>query len=75
MQSGSCTIELGFILSDILNNFERISDHCFNIAVAVIEVKNNVFDSHRYLNEVKYEKEGAFRDRFNSFAKKYVLTP
>ncbi len=73
LQNGHCTIELGFVLSDILNNFQRISDHCSNIAVAVIESRANSFDTHRYLNSVKYEEVGAFRDNFTQYSEKYVL--
>ena len=54
LQQGVCTIEKGFIFSDLLNNYERISDHCSNIAVAVIEVEHDTFDAHRYLQGVKY---------------------
>ena len=53
LQAGECTIELGFILSDILNNYERISDHCSNIAVTVIEMEHHSFKTHQYLNEIK----------------------
>ena len=49
LKKGDCTIEYGFILSDILNNIERVSDHCSNIAVAMIEVSQNSFDTHQYL--------------------------
>ena len=54
LQKGSCTIEGGFILADLLNNYERVSDHCSNIAVAIIEVEHNSFDTHKNLNGVKY---------------------
>lgn len=54
LRSGSCSIECGFVLSDMLTNFERISDHCSNVAVAVIEVEANSFDTHKYLNGVKF---------------------
>lgn len=57
LQKGECTIELGFILSDILTNYERISDHCSNIAVAVIEAQGDSFDSHKYLHDVKENSE------------------
>ncbi|MBO5778704.1 MAG: Na/Pi cotransporter family protein [Clostridia bacterium] len=53
LKNGYCTIELGFVLSDLLTNYERISDHCSNIAVAVIEASKSDFDSHEYLSEVK----------------------
>ena len=53
LKNGYCTIELGFVLSDLLTNYERISDHCSNIAVAVIEGAQDNFDSHEYLSEIK----------------------
>ena len=53
LKNGYCTIELGFVLSDLLTNYERISDHCSNIAVAVIEGAQGSFDSHEYLSEIK----------------------
>lgn len=70
--AGECTIELGFVLSDILNNFERISDHCSNIAVAVIEEHNGNFDAHNYLNEVK-SGSPEFEKIFNEYTAKYTL--
>ena len=72
LQRGECTIELGFILSDLLNNYQRISDHCSNIAVALIEVEHNSFDTHQYLNDVKYGS-AAFAAAFESFSNKYAL--
>ena len=72
VQKGKCTIELGFILSDLLNNYSRISDHCSNVAVTVIEVEHNSFDTHKYLNDVKYGSED-FAESFQTFAKKYAI--
>ncbi len=72
LQRGDCTIELGFILSDLLNNCERISDHCSNIAVAIIEVQHNSFDTHKYLNDVKYGSD-EFAKVFDGFKEKYAL--
>ena len=69
---GECTIEMGFILSDLLNNCERVSDHCSNIAVALIEVEHNSFDTHKYLNDVKYGSAD-FAAAFAAFAGKYAL--
>jgi len=53
LREGKCTIEFGFILSDMLSNFERISDHCSNIAVSVIEINHSSFDTHEYLGGLK----------------------
>lgn len=72
LQRGECSIVLGFILSDLLNNYSRVSDHCSNIAVTVIEVEHNSFDTHQYLNTVKYGSE-AFTEVYNEFADKYSL--
>ena len=72
LQRGACTIEMGFILSDLLSNYERVSDHCSNIAVAIIEVNRNSFDTHQYLNAVKYGDE-AFNQVFDQYAGKYTL--
>ncbi len=72
LQTGECTIELGFILSDLLNNYTRISDHCSNIAVAVIELIHGSFDTHKYLTEVKYG--GAeFGENYKEYKFKYNL--
>lgn len=73
LRSGNCTIELGFILSDLLTSIRRVSDHCSNIAVAVIEGKHGTFDTHKYLGEVKSQTTGNFADKFNMFRDKYSL--
>ncbi len=72
LQSGDCTIEMGFVLSDLLTNCERISDHCSNIAVAVIEAQNDAFDPHNYLNKIKYDNE-EFKEIFEEYNGKYDL--
>lgn len=72
VSNDECTIELGFVLSDILNNFERISDHCSNVAVAVIDAQKGNFDSHSYLNEIK-TGDKAFEQAFAGYKKKYLL--
>ena len=72
LKNGECSIELGFILSDLLGNFERISDHCSNLAVAVIELKHHVFDTHKYLNDIKYD-DPAFKEHFHRFEEKYTI--
>ena len=73
LQKGDCTIELGFVLSDLLNNFERVSDHCSNIAVAMIEVAHSSFDTHKYLRNVKSDSNADFSERFNEYELKYKL--
>ena len=72
LQKGSCTIEGGFILADLLNNYERVSDHCSNIAVAIIEVEHNSFDTHKYLNGVKYGNS-IFNEIYDKYEARYSL--
>ncbi len=73
LQAGNCTIELGFILSDLLTNYERISDHCSNIAAAMIEIADGSFDTHRYLSGVKYGNS-RFDEIFDGYAEKYKIS-
>ena len=72
LQTGQCTIEMGFILSDLLNNYERVSDHCSNIAVTIIELAHNSFDTHKYLNSVKFGNS-KFNSDYEEFSKKYEI--
>lgn len=69
---GECTTEMGFILSDILTNLERVSDHCSNVAVAIIEIAAGSFDVHEYLSGVK-KSEGAYREAYTAYLEKYEL--
>jgi len=74
LQKGECTIKNGFVLSDILNNYERVSDHCSNIAVAIIELEKFSFDTHEYLNQVKSTDDSDFRRMYNEYKEKYVIS-
>ena len=73
LRKGICTIELGFILQDLLTNFERVSDHCSNIAVCLIRIKENSLDTHEYMNELKRLEKSEFMDEFNVYKDKYAL--
>ena len=75
LQSGHCTIEMGFILSDILTNCERVSDHCSNIAVALIETEQNTYQAHEYLNGVKNAGNADFQLAFDHYRACYSLAP
>ncbi len=70
---GTCSIELGFVLGDILTDLERISDHCSNIAGCVIETHMNAMDMHSYLSEVKSGRDAGFNERFRLFSEQYAL--
>jgi phosphate:Na+ symporter len=74
LQQGKCTIELGFILSDIITNYERVSDHCSNLAVYIIELASDAnFNTHAYLSNIKTGKEPEFITDFEYYKSKYVL--
>ena len=71
LQSGECTIQMGFILNDHLSNLERISDHCSNIAISVIQEKTRGFNPHVYAQEVK--QEAGFQDEYTKAQETYRL--
>ena len=72
LQKGECSIEQGFVWSDLLTNLERASDHCSNIAVRIIESAHNRMDTHRYLHELK-EKSETFNSLYKEYAEKYSV--
>lgn len=73
LREGKCTIELGFIHSDLLTNLERVSDHCSNIAVCMIQVKENNMDTHEYMTELKSAEASEFITAFEGYKRKYAL--
>ena len=74
LREGVCTIELGFIFSDIKNNYERVADHCSNIAICMIQMDNEEgFDAHEYLEDLKREDNKEFREKYISYKKLYKL--
>ena len=75
LQAGACTIEYGFVLDDLLTNYERIADHCSNIAVAMIEVAADKFDTHEYLNTVKHGDDVKFERRYEKYRGRYTFPP
>ena len=70
---GKCTIELGFIFSDITTNYERISDHCSNIAVSLIQIHKDNYDTHEYLDTIKIIDKENFKEQYDNYLKKYLL--
>jgi len=75
LQAGACTIEYGFVLDDLLTNYERIADHCSNIAVAMIEVSEDRFDTHEYLNHIKNGESPSFEKRYERYRGRYTFEP
>lgn len=73
LQSGECTIETGFVFSDLVTNYERVADHCSNVAVCLIQVSNDSFDTHEYLNHVKADGENDFEENYEMYKNKYRI--
>ena len=76
LTEGKCTIELGFILSDVSTNFERVSDHCSNIAISLMETRDVQMDAHAYVMALKEEgKKGnaEFSEMVVAYRKMYEL--
>ena len=72
LQTGECTIEMGFVFSDLLTNLERVSDHCSNIAVYLIQENDESFDVHEYVQMLKNSGEG-FDGQVKRYSEKYAL--
>jgi len=73
LQNNECTIELGFIFTDLLTNFERVSDHCSNIAVYTMQLPSDMLDTHKYLNKIKSSSNSSFIEDYDMYEAKYRL--
>ncbi len=73
LQKGTCTLSQGFVFNDLLTNYERVADHCSNIAVAMIELEADSFDTHEYLNSVKAMKSAAYERYYEEYRQRYSL--
>lgn len=73
LRKGKCTIELGFILSDIMTNYERVADHCSNIAVCLIQIRENGFETHEYLEHLKKEDNLVYNREYAAYKAEYVM--
>ena len=73
LQANNCTIELGFIFTDLLTNFERVSDHCSNVAVYTMQLSSDKLDAHKYLNKIKSASNETFMDEFDKYSVKYSI--
>lgn len=71
LRQGTCTIEYGFILNDLLTNYERIADHCSNIAIELLEVSHNTYNIHEYEDSVKTGAD--FERRYERYHERYSL--
>lgn len=73
LQKGECTVQLGFVFSDLLTNMERVSDHCSNIAVYTIQQDSPKLDTHKYLRKIRTSAVGNFLEEYSEYEKKYSL--
>lgn len=73
LKSGRCTLNQGFVFNDLLTNYERVADHCSNIAVAMIELESDSFDTHEYLISLREMRSHSFDKYFAEYSKRYHL--
>ncbi|MBO4883106.1 MAG: Na/Pi cotransporter family protein [Lachnospiraceae bacterium] len=73
LQQGRCSINQGFVFNDLITDYERISDHCSNIAVALIEIYSGSFATHEYLGQVKEEHNDIFDKCYNEYKTRFAL--
>ncbi len=73
LKDEACTIEIGFVFSDLLTDFERVADHCSNIAVCLLSIANDSFDTHEYLNQVKSGGGNDFEKNYKIYKEKYSV--
>ena len=73
MQQGVCTIDAGFVWSDLLTDLERTSDHCSNIAGCVIDMAQNSMNLHESLRNFRNDSED-FQRKYEEYANKYTVT-
>lgn len=73
LQAGECSIQHGFVLADLLTNYERVSDHCSNVALAIIELSNSSYETHEYINRLKNIDDPEFRNLYTEYSNKYAI--
>ena len=73
LRAGACTIEMGFVLSDITTSLERIADHCSNIGVCVTQVREDLYDTHSHLDNLKNTPDERFYHDLEMVRTRYVL--
>ena len=73
LQQGICTIKQGFVFNDIVTNCERVSDHCSNIAVAMIELSGDAFRTHTYVHALQEKETPEFREAYDEYLRRFAL--
>lgn len=73
LRKGKCTIELGLVLSDLAMNYERVADHCSNIAVYMMQLSDTALEEHSFTEQMDAKESAEFEQQEKEFAKKYVI--
>ena len=73
LQAGKCELKMGFAFNDLLNNLERIADHCSNVAIALIEMELKLYDPHEYLKKLRETKDYTYKHCFEEYEAKYDI--
>ena len=73
VQNGLCSLNHGFVFNDIITNYERVADHCSNIAVAMIELDSNSFDTHKYMTDLKKHRSHRFDELYQAYSEKFSI--
>ena len=73
LQRGECTTLLGFVFQDLLTDFERVADHCSNIAICIIQVKHSDYEAHTYINTLMASDDIGFRKNYIEYQTRFSL--
>jgi phosphate:Na+ symporter len=73
LRKGKCTIELGLVLSDLAMNYERVADHCSNIAVYMMQLEDTQLEEHSFTEQLDAEESAEFTKQLNEFEKIYQI--
>lgn len=73
LKAGKCTVENGFIFTDLISNFSRVSDHCSNVAACIVEMQHNSYDTHKYVHSVHHSGDADYTANYEYFSNKYVV--
>ena len=73
LQKGVCSWKQGFVFNDLLTSYERVSDHCSNIALAMIELEMEAFNTHEYMRSIEQMKQDSFKKHYEEFYEKYKI--
>ncbi|MGL5260614.1 MAG: Na/Pi cotransporter family protein [Lachnospiraceae bacterium] len=73
LRKEKCNIEMGFVLIDITTSFARVADYCSNVAVCLLEINEDGYDTHKYLDKIKKANNIEFHEKYKKYCDKYLL--